>query len=165
MLETVFYLVILVAALGRYHWRSREINLPEVDPDDFATCDQMIRAHIPYYLSLSDQARKRFIHRVLVLYHDLRIEGREDFEVTDEVRVLVCACLTQLTFGFSEPGLPFVKGVLVFPDIFYSRLARNWVKGLAMNNGVVFLSWPDFIKGYEHSSDTYNLGLHEFHIC
>jgi hypothetical protein len=27
---------------------------------------------------------------------------------------------------------------------------------------VVFLSWADFIKGYENSSDTYNVGLHEF---
>lgn len=162
MLEVVFYIVIVIAALGRYHWRNRDAAIPVVDPDDFAACDKLISMHITYYRTLSEVSKKRFVQRVLILFHELRVEGREEFEVTAEVRILVCASLTQLTFGFSEPGLPFIKGVLVFPGVFYSRLARNWVKGLAMNNGVVFLSWPDFMKGYEHSSDTYNLGLHEF---
>lgn len=162
MAEFLFYLTVLIAALTRYHWRSHTKAFHQADPWIFEQYDQVIGMHIPYYAALSPAGKQHFVARAYQVQGEIRIEGREEFEVTEEVRILVCACIAQLTFGFDKPGLPIVKGVLIYPGVFYSRLARNWVKGLAMNNGVVFLSWPDFLKGYENSTSTYNLGLHEF---
>lgn len=161
MAELLFYGILIVAALMRYCWRSTA-EIAWVKGNVFAGYDALLTRHMTYYTKLTASGKQKFVAGVHQLVQHLRIEGREGFVVTEEVRILICACLNQLTFGFSEPGLPFLKGVLVYPGVFYSRLARNWVKGLALGNGVVYISWPDFLKGYEHADDTYNLGLHEF---
>jgi MtfA peptidase len=167
MLEFYFYGLVLLWGILRYHFIQKnrmesedEFHYPPIV--NFEFYDTLLSKEIPYYNSLSQDGKHYFIGRLKEIRSNIEIQGREDFIVTKEVEVLISACIAQLTFGFKSPIMPTLKGVVVFPEEFYSRLTEAWVKGLAMGNGVVFLSWYDFKEGYLYSTSTYNLGLHEF---
>jgi hypothetical protein len=162
--EILFYGIVLFWAILRYHVLKKPEDIPEetyIIPG-FTHYNSLLEEKNPYYKELSETGRKKFVSRLRLIRDEIEFQSREDFNVTEEVRVLISACITQLTFGFEKPILPNLKGVVIFPSIFYSRLSEAWVKGLAMGNGVVFLSWEDFESGYRTDTATYNLGLHEF---
>ncbi len=165
--EFTFYVLLTVWQYLKYFVWKPKSEFEKQNPNyytasNFNEIDALISAKNPYYAGLSYLGKVKFQGRLKFVKSAIQIQGREDFEITKEVRTLICACITQLTFGFNKPVMPFLKGVVVFPGIFYSRLAENWVKGLALGNGVVFISWKDFEEGYHFSTATYNLGLHEF---
>lgn len=160
----IYSAIILWGYLRYYHFRRNDEN-KEYSPNDipeFTLCDNIIASKIPYYRNLSSEGKQIFISRVMMIKDEIDIRGETGFQITEEVKVLVSACITQLTYGFEDPRIPFLNGIAVYPDIFYSKLARAWVKGLALGNGAVFLSWKYFIEGYYDTADTINLGLHEF---
>ena len=165
MYEYVLYLAVFAFYYRRYYYikpRHKHDRYRPVPGMVFNQHDHILTAYIPYYTQLSYEGRLRFVSRLVRVNKEIDIQGREDLEITDEIRILIAASVTQLTFGFTSPVIPFLKGVVVYPGILYSRLAGAWVKGLTIGNGVVFLSWADFLEGYKDTSDTYNLGLHEF---
>jgi hypothetical protein len=104
--------------------------------------------NIPYFNKLDINGKYKFVDRSIELRKSIEIQTREDLNLTPEMEYFICGCLAQLTFGFKNPHIEMLKGVVLFPNHFYSRLVENWVKGLAMGNGVVFLSWYHFVEGY-----------------
>lgn len=168
--ESLFYIFLAAWQFLKYHVWKPNADKQEVEEKEpplrvhpsFNNYDVLLQTHNPHYAGLSRNGRIRFVERLRTIRDEIEIQGRDGFIVTEDVKVLICACITQLTYGFNEPHMPFLKGVVVFPSVFYSRLVENWVKGLAMGNGVVFISWEDFVEGYKFSTSTYNLGLHEF---
>lgn len=165
MYEYMLYLAVFAFYYRRYYY-VKNLSKPErtrhVPGAVFNQHDKILITHIPYYTQLSYEGRQRFVGRLMRVNKEMNVQGRESLEITEEMRILIAASITQLTYGFKNPDIPFLKGVVVFPKIFYSKLAKAWVKGLSLGNGVVFLSWEDFLEGYRNSTDTYNLGLHEF---
>lgn len=165
MAEIVLYAIILLWALSRYYWY---FNLPdkqlveEYSNLEFNEYDEILSTRMPYYQKLSAAGKAKFIGRLVYTMNKVPVAGREEFEVTTTEKVFLTAGIIQLTFGFSRPNIPFLKGIVVYPDVFYSRLLDAWVKGLSMGNGMVLLSYNHFVEGYQDSADTYNLGLHEF---
>jgi Mlc titration factor MtfA (ptsG expression regulator) len=163
--EFILYSIILLWALSRYYWY---FNLPDTEVYaefsniQFNEYDAILESRMPYYQKLSDAGKAKFIGRLVYIMDKVPIIGREEFEVNTPEKVFILASLTQLTFGFSKPHIPFLKGIVVYPDVFYSKLLKAWVKGLSMGNGMVFLSYNHFAEGYKDTKDTYNLGLHEF---
>lgn len=165
--ELIFYVSFWVWGFARYHilHHKRLFNLyhsHDTKPIQFDYLDALLNAEMPYYTKLSIDGKYKFIHRMLEVKSQTEFRARENFELTDEVEYLISACITQLTFGFKSPIMPFLKGVVIFPGAFYSRMVENYVKGLAMGTGIVYISWEDFKEGYFYSTSTYNLGLHEF---
>lgn len=157
-----FSVALLLFVLRRYYLRLPMARFSiKVPSQVYHHYETIISKHIGYFNQLSEDGKRKFISRAIEIRRSLIFQGREGFVITPEVEILLSACMAQLTFGFAKPVIGKMDGIAVFPEVFYSRLAGNWVKGLAMNNGVVFISWADFLKGYEHSTDTYNLGLHE----
>jgi len=129
---------------------------------DFNTYNQFYEDNIPYFNKLDINGKYKFVERSIEINERIEIQTREELVFTHEMSMYISGCLTQLTYGFKNPHIEMLKGVVIYPNHFYSRLVENWLKGLAMGNGVVFLSWYHFVEGYEDSRDTYNLGLHEF---
>jgi MtfA peptidase len=152
-------------ALTRYYWYFRvseyEVN-HALRPEEFKHYHGLLNHTFPYYSKLSDDAKYRFVGRMVVVLQHVPIVGREGMDVTDYEKTFIAASITQLSFGFNKAHIPFLKGVILYTDIFYSRLLENWVKGLSMGNGLVFMSYAHFEDGYRDTQDTYNLGLHEF---
>jgi Mlc titration factor MtfA (ptsG expression regulator) len=160
----IYFSVFAFGSVRWYYYRRRARVLDnQVYPEmDFKADDTLLTQYIPYYRKLSERGKQRFLYRLNKVRCSFEMKGRENFDANEEVKTLVAASITQLTYGFKNPVIPFLKGVAVFPDIFFSKLADHWVKGLTVGNGTVFLSWKDFLEGYAEAEDTYNLGLHEF---
>ena len=89
--------------------------------------------------------------------------GREDFEITDQVKVLIASTSVMLTFGMRKYLFSEINKVIVFPDIYYSSFTKEHHKGeLNINAKAIVFSWKHFLEGYKISNDNLNLGLHEF---
>jgi len=165
LVEYILYAIILVWALSRYYWYfnwSNEEVYEDYTPDQFARYDLILKEKLPYYSKLSDSGKLNFVGRLIHVMERVPIIGREGINPTESDKVFIAGSITQLTFGFNKPNIPFLKGIILYPEAFYSKLFDAWVKGLSMGNGYVLLSYADFEEGYRDTADTYNLGLHEF---
>ncbi len=162
--EIIFYVFVIIWGIVRFKVFGEKEKYGESFSNfaGFYEYNKLLESKNPYYKGLSEKGKHKFAHRTFLIKSEIEFQEREDFVITDEVKILISGCIAQLTFGFSNPLIPNLKGVVIFPGIFYSKLSEAWVKGLAMGNGVVFLSWEDFVSGYEPDTATYNLGLHEF---
>ncbi|MEO8148870.1 MAG: zinc-dependent peptidase [Bacteroidia bacterium] len=128
---------------------------------DFSFLDKTISGQIRYYTHLSDEGKQRFCNRVKTFMQQKEFEGMEDFEVTDEVRILISAAAVQLTFGLHDYSLEGHHLIRIFPTTFYNTRTGAEYKGLTLQQRLTVLSWEDFEQGYLIDDDNFNLGLHE----
>ena len=117
--------------------------------------------HFEYYQKLNEEEKTRFFTRVCYLIRAKRIRGVKGMEITIIHRTLVCACIVQVTFGIPNARMSHVRSILIYPDIFESYFTRHKMKGSYNVKGILNLSWPDFIAGYEDPNDCFNVGIHE----
>ncbi|MFY0643158.1 MAG: zinc-dependent peptidase [Bacteroidia bacterium] len=117
---------------------------------------------LPYYVNLSKKGQQRFMKRVLFLILKKTVVGYHDFKINHEVAIVIFAAQVQLTFGMRKFSMPFIKKILVYPDIFYSRYLEHNVEGLTSGLGYVNISWKHGVQGYSDPNDNKNLLLHEF---
>ncbi|MEW6468255.1 MAG: zinc-dependent peptidase [Bacteroidota bacterium] len=127
---------------------------------DVQRCHRYLK-DFAYYQGLSPGGRKKFIQRLFNIMVTKYFDGRDGLEVTEEMKVLISACIAQATFGLREYRLLHFSYIRVFPGIFYSRLIDRKLKGGTTTGGVIMLSWKDFVQGYRIGNDRFNLGLHE----
>ena len=132
------------------------------DKDILALIHDTLNQYLPYYVNLSKKGQQKFIKRVLYLILRKTVVGYHDFKINHEVAIIIFAAQVQLTFGMRKFSLPYIKKVLVYPDIFYSNYLEHNVEGLTSGLGFVNLSWKHGVQGYADPSDNKNLLLHEF---
>lgn len=114
-----------------------------------------------YYKALPDKEQRLFVRRVNYFKSIKKIVGRQGFNVTEEVKLIISACAVQLSFGLSNYYLAKFKTIFVYPDVFENKLTGNMHKGEVNAKGLIALSWKHFLKGYSIPDDKINLGLHE----
>jgi len=117
----------------------------------------------PYFNSLTDKQKRYFEHRVARFIENYEFIGKDDFIITDEVKVLIAATSTMLTFGMRNYLYTVIDKVIVFPSSYLSTVTDHYHKG-EFNPKVkaIVFSWEDFLKGFETKEDNLNLGIHEF---
>lgn len=116
-----------------------------------------------FYQKLSDKHKKFFEHRVACFIDDKEFIGRDGNFVDDRARVMISATAIMLTFGMRNYLINNVEKIIIYPEVFYSTLSRQYHKGEfnPMLKALVF-SWKDFEEGYAIADDNLNLGIHEF---
>lgn len=114
-----------------------------------------------YYGYLSPRGKDKFAGRVVRFLADKKMLGMEGLVITDEIRVMISAAATQLTFGLEKHMLLHFHTIQVYPQVFFSKMADAHLKGGATPRGRMMLSWKDFQHGYAAADDKLNLGLHE----
>ena len=140
---------------NRVIWRNR------LNRKEFLQFDAFLSERMTYYRNLNVEGRARFLYRTLQFLESWTFEGRKGIEIDLHKRLLICASAAQLTYGHTYYKIPTFTKVILYPDIFYSKLAEADVKGLTYGTGQVALSWNYFEEGYRIDSDGINLGLHE----
>ncbi|WP_159432629.1 zinc-dependent peptidase [Winogradskyella jejuensis] len=124
---------------------------------------RVLDTQFQFYKRLNSKERDNFRHRVAKFISDKNFYGREDLEVTEEMRTLISATAVMLTFGFKDYSLPIIKTILIYPSSFYSKANEQLHKGeVNPMLGVIAFSWEDFKHGYDIENDNLNLGIHEF---
>ncbi|NDI97728.1 zinc-dependent peptidase [Flavobacterium sp. LaA7.5] len=122
----------------------------------------VLRQHFVFYQKLSPKRKSYFRHRVAAFINNYTFAGRDELEVTREMKLKIAATAVMLTFGMRK-YLPNMFSVIVlYPDIFLSK-SGNYHRGEfnPMARAVVF-SWKHFEEGLSYDNDNINLGLHEF---
>ena len=123
--------------------------------------DAFLSRHFGYYSGLSRNERAIFIRRVNYFISAKRFEGRQGFEITPDVKLIVAASAVQLTFGLRKYTLPGFPVIFIYPDVYFNRITGNYHKGEVNQHGLIVLSWKYFVQGYKDLTDKLNLGLHE----
>ena len=117
--------------------------------------------HFHYFNQLSEEDRQQFIIRAYKLAKNLKIIGRQDFEITEQVKLYVVSAQVQLTFGFDRYYFPKFRTILVYPDAYRNKITGNMHYGEVNPRGIIVLSWKRLVKGHAIPNDKINLGLHE----
>lgn len=107
--------------------------------------------------------KKYFKHRVATFIDKYEFIGKENFQITNEVKLLIAATSTMLTFGMRNYLYKIIDKIIVFPTIYYSSNTDQNHKGEfnPMLKAIVF-SWEHFLDGFKIPKDNLNLGFHEF---
>ncbi len=121
-----------------------------------------LNTYFPYFQQLNNEGKENFKTRLIQNLKDLEIIGKEGLELNDEMRILLCASLTQLTFGFKLQGLRGYKGLHIYPRAFYSKYYNGLIESVSYKENIIALSWIDYEKGILNNSDGKDLGLAEF---
>ncbi len=134
-----------------------------------ALWDQVLQSQVAFYRALSDQEKERFRRLVQVFLAEVRITGIRT-EVDDAVRVLVAASAVIPIFGFQDWEYRRLGEVLVYPDSFGEnyQTAGNadenilGMVGMKHLSGVMILSKPSLLEGFNNPVSQGNVGIHEF---
>lgn len=123
---------------------------------------RVIARYFIYYQKLSPSKKSKFEKRMQRFIDEKEFIGREMDQVSVEMKALIAASATQLTFGLSNVYLAHFKRILIYPDTYYSTINQQYHKGEVNPEGqLIVLSWKSFLDGYIDPNDSYNLGLHE----
>lgn len=128
-----------------------------------STSEKAVLIHkFPFYNKLSEKHKTYFEHRVVFFIKEKEFIGRDNFQITDEVRVLVSATAIMLTFGFRNFDIGLVSKIVIYPSGFYSNTNKAHHKGeFNPKLKALVLSWEDFEEGNRIDNDNLNLGIHE----
>lgn len=131
--------------------------------------EETLRARVAFFRKLSADERARFRQLVSVFLDEVRITGIGT-EIDDTVRVLVAASSAIPIFGFQDWEYRRLGEVLIYPESFgedyqASKPEESNILGMVGVNqlrGVMILSKPSLLAGFESPSNADNVGIHEF---
>lgn len=123
----------------------------------------ILQQQFSFYKKLNDKEKNYFEHRVVSFIKDKDFIGRDGIVISDEKQVLIAATAVMLTFGFRDFYIGIISKIVIYPEVFYSKINGAYHKGEfnPMLQALVF-SWEDFQEGYRINNDNLNLGIHEF---
>ena len=123
----------------------------------------ILERHFSFYKKLNNKEKSYFEHRVASFIKVKDFIGRDEFIITDEVKVLIASTAVMLTFGFRNFYIRFISKIIVYPSRFYSNINKEYHKGeFNPKLKALVLSWEDFKDGFDDEKDNLNLGIHEF---
>jgi Mlc titration factor MtfA (ptsG expression regulator) len=123
----------------------------------------ILEHHFSFYKKLNNKEKSYFEHRVASFIKVKDFIGRDEFIITDEVKVLIASTAVMLTFGFRNFYIRFISKIIVYPSRFYSNINKEYHKGeFNPKLKALVLSWEDFKDGFDNEKDNLNLGIHEF---
>lgn len=138
---------------GDIYFYGRQLGLPERE------IHQILLKRFPYYRSLNEHLKHRFIYRLQSFMKNKLFVIKDD-EAFKDMPVLVSAAAIQLTFGLSYYRFPFYKYIRLFPEEYIAPHSFNILTGTVQGNTIT-VAWNYLLKGYLDATDGQNVGLHE----
>jgi len=152
--------VVVIARLSRLIIKEiRAFRVTRIYDDRHWDFDHILSQYNPYYKSLDDTVRDRFLRRVLHFMEDKDFEFI-DIEKEERMPLLISAAAVQLTFGLEHYLLDYFKTIYVLKENYRYGLYNMPFEGHVSEEGI-YLSWANFIREFTDYSDGQNVGLHE----
>lgn len=120
---------------------------------------------VPFYRELGSEGRRRFERDVRYFLAEQRIEGVDDVEITDEVKVLIAAGAAVLLHGQPEWELPRGHTILVYRSAFdetFRCRQEGPLAGQMHGQGPIIISLEALLGGWRGETEDSNVALHEF---
>jgi Mlc titration factor MtfA (ptsG expression regulator) len=121
--------------------------------------DMALKRYNRFYRQLSEEGRKRFLHRTVEFMRSKQFIYYE-LEKDDKIALLVSAAAIQITFGLDHYLLEYFEKIHILRNDYHYGGYKMAFMGHVNRNGIYF-SWYNFLKGLEDASDAQNVGLHE----
>lgn len=129
----------------------------------------ILRSRIAYFNGLDEEQQGRFRQLVKIFLDETRITGVRT-DVDETTRVLVAASAIIPIFNFDQWEYSRLGEVLIYPSTFDetyqtdgdSRRDTLGMVGAGHLSGVMILSKPALLAGFDIASDKQNVGIHEF---
>lgn len=122
----------------------------------------ILKQNFRFYERLPFKQKIHFEHRVSKLLKDKEFIGKE-IDVTEEMKIIIAATQTKLTFGLRDYRISTVERIIFYPTEFYSQTNKTYHKGeFNLGYKALVFSWKDILHGYEVHNDNMNLAIHEF---
>jgi len=129
----------------------------------------VLRSRVAFFNALDEEQKSRFRQLVKVFLDETRITGIRT-EVDETTRVLVAASAIIPVFNFDNWEYSRLGEVLIYPDSFDEDYQTNkdrrrdvlGMVGAGHLSGVMILSKPALLAGFDIAGDKRNVGIHEF---
>jgi MtfA peptidase len=135
------------------------VTVQELPLQQAVEYEAIIGQYIPYFHTLSEADKKKFVNRTWHFRHYKRFHF-VGMTAQAEVPVLVSAAAVQLTFGLGHYQLDFFRDIYIMPDAYQYEQATDLYVGHVSPQGI-FISWKHFLQGYSDASDNVNVAMHE----
>lgn len=120
-----------------------------------------IKKQFSFYQRLNHRQQQYFEHRMQHFLTSKSFIGKGVL-VTDEMKAVIAATATKITFGLRDYKLPLLNKVLIYPDAYFSTTNEVYHKGeFNPAYGALVLSWKHVVEGYQIHDDNSNLAIHE----
>lgn len=168
-----FHPILLLLVLSPFiYWlvRRRCVRRLRIMEQPFpALWEQALQSHVAFFRMLPGDEKERFRQLVKVFLDEVRITGIQT-EVDDTIRVLVAASAAIPVFGFHDWEYHRLGEVLIYPESFGEEYQTSGnadenilgMVGLRQIRGVMILSKPSLLAGFDTPSTKDNVGIHEF---
>lgn len=124
---------------------------------------EILQSEFMFYKKLSPKEKKYFEYRVANFISEYDFIAKEGLVLTDQMKVLIAATSTMLTFGMKNYLFNVFQRVIIYPEEYYSTIEEVYHKGeFNPRMRTLVFSWKHFLEGYRIDNDNHNLGLHEF---
>jgi MtfA peptidase len=169
----VFYILLAIGLLTGFSIfsiftkkiREREAMKKTPFPEEWR---RILEKYVAFYRALSAEEKDRFETEIQVFLHETRVTGIKT-EVDDLTLVLAAASAEIPVFGFPEFEYENLGEILIYPGPFSKdfrmegpdRTVTGMV-GTGIMQGIMILSKPALIGGFENTNDKGNVGIHEF---
>lgn len=154
-----FGLIVYNSKLSLLFYNFLSTTSKNLTPDEVKILETKFR----FYNRLPDFQKATFRYRVKHFLNIVIFESKATMTITLEMKVLVAASSTMLTFGMKKYIYRSLKRVIIFPDAYFSNVSKAYHLGeFNPNIHALVFSWKHFEMGYETNNDNYNLALHEF---
>ncbi|MEP7280239.1 MAG: zinc-dependent peptidase [Bacteroidota bacterium] len=125
----------------------------------FEQYNEWLAEYNAYYKSLPPVMRQRFLERV-AWFMAAKTFNCINPIAEEKMPLLISAASIQITFGLEKYQLDFFDTIYIMQQNYnYGRYEQPF-EGHVNSNGI-YLSWDNFVKGYEDYTDADNLGIHE----
>ena len=124
---------------------------------------KIIKEHSNFYKKLKPKYQISYQHRVAKFLKNYPFIGRENLEITDEIKIAIATTAVKLTFGLEDFYFSSFNKILVYPSYYFSRINNeNHVGEFNPQLKLVIFSWEHFQESLFDKRDNLNLGIHEF---
>ena len=126
---------------------------------NFVLYDEWLAAYNGYYKSLPADMRQRFLERV-AWFIATKTFTCVNLLQEDKMPLLISAASIQITFGLNKYLLDFFDTIYIMQHNYQYGFYDQPFEGHVNSNGI-YLSWDNFLRGYEDYNDADNVGIHE----
>lgn len=156
LMLSIFAIAFLASRWQPWMVKSKIKRVYKLKQADF---DGLLSRYNPYYRSLGDQGRDRFLHRVLE-FMEYKNFAYIDVQAEESMPLLISAAAIQLTYGLENFRLDYFNNIYILKDNYRYGHYNVPFEGHVSDDGI-YLSWSNFMRQFSDYSDGQNVGLHE----
>jgi len=169
----IFYILIGIGLLSCFSIysiftkkiREREAMRKKPFPEEWR---KILEKYVVFYRSLNEEEKDRFETEIQIFLHETRVTGIKT-EVDDLTMVLAAASAEIPVFSFPDWEYENLGEILIYPGPFSKDFRMDGpdrtvtgMVGTGIMQGIMILSKPALIGGFENTNDKGNVGIHEF---